>query len=101
MEIKTYNKKAFLLPDSINSMAAFHAKLFEDGKYIFRIHDCLTGVRLTGQLYEEKDFIEAEQKLIALSNACVAFSVHIAELRKQNFDKNNFEIGLHDYSTRL
>ena len=101
MEIKTYNKKAFLLPESINSAAMYHAKLFPSGEYIFRIHDCITGIRLRGELKEEQDFIDAEQKLIALSNACVAFSVHIAELRKLNFEKNTFELGLHDYSTRF
>jgi hypothetical protein len=52
--MKTYNDKAFLLPDSINSCASYHAKVFEDGKYIFRIHDCLTGIRLTGDLNTPK-----------------------------------------------
>jgi hypothetical protein len=62
----TYNKKAFLLPDSINSCAAFHAKAFPDGKYIFRIHDCLTGIRLIGDFHTKEGITEACNKTSAL-----------------------------------
>jgi hypothetical protein len=98
MEITEYNKKAFLLPDSINSAAMFHAKLFKTGEYIFRIHDCITGIRLRGELKDQLDFVEAEMKLKALSDACLEFAIHIAKMRKQNF---KFHPGLHDYSSRL
>ena len=59
MEIKQYNKKGFLLPDSIKSMAAYHAKIMPEGNYMFRIHDCLSGVRLQGDLNNTQDICEA------------------------------------------
>ena len=85
MDFKPYNKKAFLLPDSINSAAMYHAKLFPDGKYVFRIHDCLGGIRLTGELKEEQDYIDAGSKLMALADACLEFTHHIANLMEQSY----------------
>jgi len=73
---KTYNKKAFLLPDSINSCANFHAKIFEDGRYVFRIHDCITGIRLKGDLTTEqgaKDAIEKMRTLLIGLEGCMDF----------------------------
>lgn len=78
---KIYNKKAFLLPDSINSCASFHAKIFEDGKYIFRIHDCLTGIRLIGDLNSDESVKEAFDKVGALITGLTEF---------QQFLSNNF-----------
>lgn len=88
MEFKPYNKKAFLLPDSINSMAAYHAKLFPDGKYVFRIHDCLSGIRLTGELKQESDFLDAFQKAIELSSGLMDFAAHVEGLRLEFFQVN-------------
>ena len=70
---KTYNKKAFLLPDSINSCASFHAKVFEDGRYIFRIHDCLNGIRLVGDLNTNEEAKEAYNKANALIDGLRGF----------------------------
>lgn len=64
--MKTYNKKAFLLTDSINSCSMYHAKIFEDGKYIFRIHDCITGIRFRGDLNTKEGVYEAYNKTEAL-----------------------------------
>ena len=80
MEFKPYNKKAFLLPDSIHSAAMYHAKLFPDGKYVFRIHDCLGGIRIIGELKEESDYTDAINKLQALSDAAQEFAFHIFHL---------------------
>lgn len=85
MQIKTYNKKSFLLPDSINSAAMYHAKLFPSGEYMFRIHDCITGIRLRGELKEQQDFVDAEEKLRALADACNQFADHIHGLCDLNF----------------
>jgi len=74
MEIKQYNKKDFLLPDSIRSMAAWHAKIMPDGKYMFRIHDCITGIRLQGDLTDKTDVQEAVDKLNRLSLAAKMFA---------------------------
>ncbi len=74
MNIVTYNKKAFLLPDSIRSMAAFHAKIMPDGLYMFRVHDCLTGIRLIGNVTNPEEATEAVAKLRSLAQAAVEFA---------------------------
>lgn len=74
IEIKQYNEKGFLLPESIKSMAAWHAKIMPDGKYMFRIHDCVTGIRLQGDLNNPEDVLEAMNKLNALASAAQCFS---------------------------
>jgi hypothetical protein len=76
--IKQYNAKAFLLPDSIKSMAAYHAKIMPDGKYLFRIHDCITG-----DLSDPTDIREAVEKLNRLSLAAKDFA---------NFIYSNYQI---------
>ncbi|HBL74271.1 MAG: hypothetical protein A2W90_18125 [Bacteroidetes bacterium GWF2_42_66] len=87
MEFQPYNKKDYLLPDSIHSMAGYHAKLFPNGEYVFRIHDCITGIRLRGELKEEKDFDDAFEKLVKLSQACFEFAMHIEKMKTEIFDK--------------
>ena len=76
---KTYNRKAFLLPNSIKSAAMFHAKIFEDGNYMLRIHDCVTGIRLRGDLNNQNDVQEAKEKLLALENGIKEFRCWIEE----------------------
>jgi hypothetical protein len=83
MEIKQYNEKAFLLPDSNRSMAAYHAKIMPDGKYMFRIHDCVTGIRLQGDLNDIRDVQEAVEKLNRLALAARDFA---------NFIYNNYNL---------
>jgi hypothetical protein len=85
MQFIPYNKKAFLLPDSINSAAMYHAKIFPDGRYIFRMHDCITGIRLTGELKEEQDFTDAVKKTQQLAKALLDFAAHVDTLRGQLF----------------
>ena len=85
MDYKEYNKKAFLLPNSIRSMAAYHAKLYPTGRYVFHIHDCHTGIRLTGQLDNREDFVEASEKAKALASGLVRFSMHIKRLMRDEF----------------
>jgi hypothetical protein len=88
MDFKPYNKKAFLLPDSINSAAMYHAKLFPDGKYVFRIHDCLGGIRLVGELKEESDYVDAAEKLMTLAKACNEFALHFLNLKAEILPEN-------------
>jgi hypothetical protein len=83
MDIKQYNKKGFLLPDSPRSMAAWHAKILPDGKYMFRIHDCVTGIRLQGDLNDNQDIRDAVDKLNRLSLAARDFA---------NFIYNNYTV---------
>lgn len=77
MEIKQYNKKGFLLPDSILSCASFHAKILPTGEYMFRIHDCITGIRLRGDLNDEVQRREAVEKLNNLALAAFEFAQFI------------------------
>ena len=74
MKHKNYNKKAFLLPDSLHSCAAYHAKIMPTGEYFFRIHDCITGIRLRGDLNDPQQRAEAVEKLKALSAAANEFA---------------------------
>ncbi len=73
MKIKHYNKKEFLLPESINSCALYHAKIREDGTCMFRIHDCITGIRLVGNVTSPTDVEEAKAKLLKLEQGVKEF----------------------------
>jgi hypothetical protein len=77
VEIKTYNKKGFLLPDSILSAAMFHAKILPTGEYMFRIHDCNDGIRLRGDITDPEQVVEAIEKLRVLAAAALEFASFI------------------------
>jgi hypothetical protein len=77
--MKTYNEKAFLLPDSINSMAGYHGKIYETGEYRFRIHDCITGICLRGNLNTSEGISEAYNKVEALIEGLTGFKEFIFE----------------------
>lgn len=87
MQFAPYNRKGFLAPDSIHSMASYHAKIYEDGSYRFRIHDCITSIRLIGKLETEQDFTEAIQKTENLAKALNDFAFHVEKLRYELFHK--------------
>ena len=82
MDHITYNKKGFLLPNSINSCASFHAKIFQSGEYMFRIHDCNTGIRLRGNLNSQEAIQEAKEKIRSLIDGLKKFEQHIKETYK-------------------
>ena len=73
-QMELYNRKAFLLPDSPRSMAAFHAKIKPDGRALFSIHDCNGGVRLWNDLTNPEEVTEAVQKLRCLAGAASEFA---------------------------
>jgi hypothetical protein len=83
MGIKEYNKKQFLLPDSIMSSASYHATITADGTYTFRLHDCINSIRLWGDLNDVQDVREAIDKLNRLSLAARDFA---------NFIYNNYPV---------
>ena len=95
MIIEEYNEKDFLLKDSIDSAAMYHAKLFKRGEYIFRIHDCITGIRLRGELRTEQDFDDAIRKFDNLSDALIRFQFHLQELKRKNFKKHEQSEAIH------
>jgi hypothetical protein len=70
-KLKSYNKKGFLLPNSILSMAAYHAKIHEHprNEYQFRLSDCNNTIKLWGKLESLEDAKESIKKLKALSDA--------------------------------
>jgi chromosomal replication initiation ATPase DnaA len=72
--ITTYNKKGFLLPDSIRSMAAYHAKITHDNLLIFRINDCNRGIRLWNYNTDPEEVAEMAAKLRCLANAANEFA---------------------------
>ncbi len=78
-QMGTYNQKAFLLPDGPESMAAFHAIIRPNGQYRFRIHDCLTSIRLHGDLNDPAQVGEAVTKLRTLAAAANEFADFIEE----------------------
>ncbi len=78
-EVKVYNQKAFLLPNGPESMAAFHAIIRPNGQYRFRIHDCLTSIRLHGDLNDPTQVGEAVTKLRTLAAAAGEFADFIEE----------------------
>jgi hypothetical protein len=63
MKTKTYNKKAFLLPDSHRSMACYHAKVMDDHIMKMTIHDCKRSVQLKNDLSHPDELAEAIEKL--------------------------------------
>ena len=82
-----YNKKSFLLPKSINSCSMYHAKIFEDETYIFRIHDCITGIRLKGDLKNQKETVETYNKIQSLIDGLTDFRKFIFENYIKNYER--------------
>ena len=79
MKHPEYNKKAFLLSDSLSSMACYHAKVDNKGIYKLTIHDCNTSIRLWGDLNDAVQLNEAVEKLRVLAIAAGEFSNFIEE----------------------
>jgi hypothetical protein len=61
----TYNKKGFLAPNSILSMAAIHTKIKADGECSVRISDCNHSIKLWNDLNDPK---QVEEMLIKICN---------------------------------
>lgn len=78
----SYNEKGFLLPESIRSCASYHAKIMDSGEYLFRIHDCIGGIRLRGDLNSSVEVDEAVEKLETLAAAAQRFANHIKSIKQ-------------------
>lgn len=63
---KEYNKKSFLAPESINSMAAIFTKIHEDGIAVIRISDCHNSIKIWNDLNDQKQVYEMLQKVNVL-----------------------------------
>lgn len=89
LKLKEYNKKGFLLPESILSMAAFHAKVYPAprAEYQLRLSDCNQTIRLWGKLEKKEDFLEAFEKLDNLIKAVCFLQAELASQYAKNFIK--------------
>lgn len=61
----TYNKKMFLAPDSILSMAAIHTKIKKNGECSIKISDCNNSIKLWNDL---NDTNQVKEMLTKISN---------------------------------
>jgi hypothetical protein len=61
----TYNKKEFLAPESILSMAVIHTKIKNCGEAQIRISDCNQTIKLWNDMNDKK---QVEEMLTKISN---------------------------------
>lgn len=50
-----FNKKAFVAPESINSMSAVHTKILTDGIAVIRISDCHGSIRWHNDMNKKEE----------------------------------------------
>lgn len=67
--MQEYNKKQFLLPDGINSMAAVQTKIHEDGRAVLRISDCHQSIKIWNNINNENERDDMIEKLSRLQTA--------------------------------
>ena len=79
-----YNKKAFLLPDSILSMSSYHAKIHTDRIMKLTIHDCRGSIQLWNDLNKPEEVDEAIEKLGALIDGIIGLQDFIFQNYKVN-----------------
>jgi len=67
-EIKPYNRKVFLAPKSITSMAAIHCKIKSCGNTQVRISDCNSTIKLWNNIHNPGEVEEMIEKITNLQN---------------------------------
>jgi hypothetical protein len=90
MSKPTFNEKNFLLPDSPRSMAAYHAKVMEDGIMKLTIHDCKGSIQLHNDLNNPEEIIEALYKLNTLARGITELQDFISKIYIHG--KNDFNL---------
>ena len=73
----TFNKKEFLAPESIRSMAAVHTKILADDTAILRVSDCNTSVRIWNDFNNKEEIKEMLLKVESLRDALYDFQEEI------------------------
>lgn len=73
----TYNRKIFLAPDSINSMAAIFTKIYKSGIAIIRISDCNRTIKLWNDLNEPEQVVEMMTKITNIQNELERFKQEV------------------------
>lgn len=69
----SYNRKKFLAPDSILSMAAIHTKIKPDGEASIRISDCNRSIKIWNDLNDKKQTKEMLLKIDSLIGVLTSF----------------------------
>jgi len=83
------NKKKFLLPEGINSMAACHIKVYDSDdrkEYQMRISDCNKSIKLWGDLSDKgiEEGVEKMNNLINMANELRSELIHIQNQNKMS-----------------
>jgi len=78
----TYNKKVFLAPKSINSMAVIFTKIYKDGTAIIRISDCNRTIKLWNDMNEPEQVEEMLTKITTIQKALDEFKKEV-NIKKQ------------------
>ncbi len=73
----TYNSKIFLVPESINSMAAIFTKIYKSGIAIIRISDCNNTIKLWNDLNDPDEVVEMMTKITNVQNELEKFKQEI------------------------
>jgi hypothetical protein len=80
----TYNKKTFLAPDSILSMAVIHTKIKPCGEAQIRISDCNNTIKLWNDLNDKDQVKEMLTKITNIQNALDEFKKEV-EIKLDKF----------------
>lgn len=94
----TYNQKAFLAPNSINSMAAIHCKIDDKGIVKVTISDCNNSIRIWNDFNTKEGKVEIIEKLDMLTdqihhfkaellNRCSKEALFLLEAQQPEFEK--------------
>jgi len=98
MSFIPYQKKVFLVPESMLSMAAIHTKIKVDGECQIRIADCNQTVKLWNNLNNPEECKEMLQKITTLEEQLKEFKhelvsrVHLHNLE----NKSDYKIEDHE-----
>lgn len=80
---KEFNKKIFLAPTAIESMAAAHAKIYVNrNQYQLRISDCNSAIKLWGDIRTQRDKKIAIEKLDNLAKIALELKQEIIKQLK-------------------
>lgn len=80
------NKKSFLAPGSIKSMAAVHIKIYDNDErkeYQMRISDCNNSIKLWGSL-SKNDLKEGIEKMNSIMSACFELKKELLEMYNES-----------------
>ena len=87
------NKKKFLVPDSILSMAAVHIKVHnttERREYQMRISDCNGAIKLWGSIDSNEALEEGIEKMDSIISAAMELKDYLVTLKEQRNEQSGF-----------